>query len=110
MKLMRFLIPLFKIGVGLTAAIFILRGIFFLRGLGLNMPGYLVLFFSLSAAFTWVEILRWGYKKPFNCVKCLAGWFALTMAYIYHTPHWYFYLPAGLFVGALFSAIKMKFL
>ena len=75
-----------------------------------SMPGYQVLFFALAIAFTWVEILKWGVTKPFNCVKCMSGWLSLLLAIIFHTPFWYLYLPAGLFVGAIYSAVKMRWL
>jgi hypothetical protein len=74
------------------------------------MPGYLVLFFSLAIAFTWVEVVKIGKFKPLNCVKCLTGWISLPMAYFFETPYWYFYLFAGLFVGAVYSAIQMRYL
>lgn len=73
-----------------------------------TMSGLQVLFFSLALAFTWVEVLRWGSVKPFNCVKCLTGWFALTLAFLFHAEFWQFYLVGGLFVGAMYSAIKMR--
>lgn len=73
------------------------------------MSGYLVIVFGLSLAFTWVEVLRWGYKKPFNCMKCMSGWISLILAYSFHTPYWYFYVFVGLFVGAIFTMIKNKF-
>lgn len=75
-----------------------------------SMSGLWVLFFALAIAFTWVEILKWGVTKPFNCVKCMAGWTAFIVAFVFHTPHWYMYLPAGLFVGAIYSAVKMRWL
>lgn len=75
-----------------------------------TMPGYQVLFFALAIAFAWVEVLKWGVTKPFNCVKCMTGWVALLLAVILHTPFWYLYLPAGLFVGAIYSAVKMRWL
>lgn len=74
------------------------------------MPGYAVLIFALACAFVWVELLKWGSVKPFNCVKCLTGWFSLILAAIFHVPHFYLYLPLGLFVGAIFSAIQMRWL
>jgi len=74
------------------------------------MPGYLVLISALSMAFTWVEVLKWGVIKPFNCVKCLTGWFALILALLFHVEFWYLYLFIGLFVGAMWSAISMRWL
>jgi hypothetical protein len=74
------------------------------------MPGALVLFFGLSLAFTWVEKLKWGVTKPFNCVPCMTGWLSLLLAIVFHTEFWYLYLPAGLLVGSVFSTIKMRWL
>jgi hypothetical protein len=74
------------------------------------MPGYLVILFSLSLAFLFAEVLHWGVRKPFNCVKCLTGWFSLFMAFGFNTPYWYFYLPLGLFAGAMYTAIKYRWL
>jgi hypothetical protein len=74
------------------------------------LSGPAVLFFSLACAFTWVEIMKWGVTKPFTCIKCMAGWIALLFALIFHVDHPYFYLPAGLFIGAVFEAIKMRYL
>lgn len=75
-----------------------------------TMPGYAVLFFALALAFMWVEVMHWGYKKPFSCVKCMSGWFALILALTFHTHFWYLYPFAGVFVGAMWSAVKMKWL
>ena len=75
-----------------------------------KMPGFAVVVFSLACAFVWVEVLKWGVTKPFNCVKCMCGWFSLGLALIFHTPHWYLYLPLGVFVGAMYSGIKMRYL
>lgn len=72
------------------------------------MPGYQVILFALSIAFVWVEILRWGVTKPFSCLKCMTGWTALILAYCFDTPYWPFYLFAGLFAGAMYSAIQMR--
>lgn len=75
-----------------------------------TMTGLQVIIFALSLSFVWVEVLRWGSVKPFNCVKCLTGWFALILAFMFHVEFWYFYLPAGLFAGAMFEGIKMRYL
>jgi hypothetical protein len=74
------------------------------------MTGLQVIFFALACAFTWVEILKCGVIKPFNCLKCMCGWFALILAFAFHVEFWYMYLPAGLFVGAMFEGIKMRWL
>jgi hypothetical protein len=74
------------------------------------MPGYCVIIFSLACAFVWVEVLKWGSVRPFNCVKCLTGWFSLILAAHFHVPHFYLYLPLGVFIGAVYSAIQMRWL
>jgi hypothetical protein len=74
------------------------------------MTTFQILFLSLSLAFTWVEILRLGVTKPFNCMKCMTGWVALAFGIYYFGWHGWIYLFEGLFVGALFSAIQMRFL
>lgn len=71
----------------------------------------LILFFALACAFAWVEVFKvWKHTKPFNCVKCMSGWFALALAWYSHVPYFGLYLMAGLFVGAMYEAIKMRWL
>lgn len=76
----------------------------------LPLEGGAVIVFALACAFVWVEVLHWGSVKPFNCIKCLTGWFALILAFVFHTPHFYLYLPLGVFAGAIYSAIQMRYL
>lgn len=68
-----------------------------------------ILFFGLSVAWCIVEILRIKFR-PFNCMMCMTGWCSLGIALI--NPSWYdlFYLPAGVFIGAMFEGIKMRWL
>ena len=76
-----------------------------------TLNGFQVVFFSLSFAFVWVEILKlFALIKPFNCIKCMTGWISLIMALIFHTPLPFFYLFVGLFIGAIFDAIKNRYL
>jgi len=75
-----------------------------------HLSGGFVILVALSAAFTWVEKLKWGNTKPLNCTSCLTGWFSLTLAWLGHTEYWYFYLFIGLFVGAMWEGVKMRFL
>lgn len=76
-----------------------------------TMTGLQVITFALSFAFMWVEVLKWWKRiKPFNCLKCMTGWTALILAFTFHVEFWYMYLPVGLFVGAVFGAIKMRYL
>lgn len=75
-----------------------------------TMTGLQVIVFALSFSFMWVEVLRWGVTKPFNCLKCMTGWSALILAFTFHAEFWYLYLPVGVFIGALFTAIKLRWL
>lgn len=74
------------------------------------LSGIYCLLFGLSLAFFWVEIKKYGVIKPFNCLKCMTGWFTFIIAFTFHTPFAFMYLFVGLFVGALFEAIKMRYL
>lgn len=83
-----------------------------------------ILFLSLAIAFCWVEFIRpavslwwWVFslnnpfeKKPLNCVKCMTGWVALIIGVIIHGWLGLAYLPLGVFVGAMFEVIKMRWL
>lgn len=75
-----------------------------------TMTGPQVVIFALAFAFTWVEVLKWGSVKPFNCLKCMCGWMALILAFTFHVPFWPFYLPLGVFIGSIFSALKLRWL
>lgn len=75
-----------------------------------TMTGLQVVAFAMAFAFTWVEVLKWGSVKPFNCLKCMTGWLALILAFTFHVEFWYMYLPVGLFAGAMFGGIKMRWL
>lgn len=76
----------------------------------------LILFFSLSLSFCWVNYgypllkdLLW--RKPFGCVQCMAGWFSLAVSLVFGMG-WLSVLMlfAGVFVGAMFEGIKMRWL
>lgn len=75
-----------------------------------TMTGLQVIVFSLAFSFMWVEVLKWGSVKPFNCIKCLTGWVALILAFTFHVGFWMFYLPVGVTIGAMFEGIKMRWL
>lgn len=75
-----------------------------------KMTGLQVVVFALACAFVWVDVIKWGVTKPFNCIKCMTGWIAVLFAFSHHVEFWPLYLPLGIFVGAMFSAIKMKWL
>lgn len=76
-----------------------------------TMTGPQVVVFALSFAFMWVEVLKWWKQiRPFNCLKCLTGWTAVILAFTFHVEFWYMYLPLGVYVGAVFSSIQMRWL
>jgi hypothetical protein len=75
-----------------------------------TMTGLQVIIFALSFAFVWVEVMKRGSVKPFNCIKCMAGWVALILAFTFHVEFWPLYLPLGSFTGAMFEGIKMRWL
>jgi hypothetical protein len=74
------------------------------------MTGLQAIIFGFACAFTWVEVLHWGNRKPFKCLKCMCGWLTLIIASCFHVEYWPFYLFVGVAVGAVFSAIKMRWL
>jgi len=65
---------------------------------------------SLAISFCWVEFINLIPIKPFNCTKCLTGWIALIIGCISYGWAGILYLPIGVFVGAIFSAIQMRYL
>lgn len=75
-----------------------------------KMTGLQVVVFALACAFVWVDVMKWGVTKPFNCIKCMTGWIAVLFAFGHHVEFWPLYLPLGVFVGAVFSSIQMRWL
>lgn len=74
-----------------------------------TMTGLQVVIFALAISFAWTE-LKLARHKPLNCLKCMTGWISLILAFTFHVQFWYMYLPVGVFVGAVFSAIQMRYL
>lgn len=74
-----------------------------------TMTGLQVVIFSMAISFAWTE-LKLARHKPLNCLKCMTGWVALMLAFTFHVQFWYMYLPVGVFVGAVFEGIKMRWL
>lgn len=74
------------------------------------MLNYSIIIIALSLAFFQIEVIRFGAVKPFNCMKCMTGWYALGLGCWLYGWHGLVYLPVGLFAGAIFSAIKMRWL
>ena len=72
---------------------------------------------GLALAFCWVKILQAPLRlpvlnfKPLNCLTCLTGWisFGLAIANNYSVTALLF-LAVGVFVGAMFEALTMKYL
>lgn len=73
---------------------------------------------GLALAFALVNVLfplfhksKVTKRKPFNCVMCISGWasFGLSLfnGYVYGSV---LFLVVGLFAGAMFEAISMRWL
>jgi hypothetical protein len=75
-----------------------------------KMQAYQIIILALSLAFYWTEVLRWGVTKPFNCIKCMTGWFALIIACTQFGWFGILYAPVGVFAGAIFTMIKYRWL
>lgn len=76
-----------------------------------------ILFFALALAFCWVNFLKPIEHKPFNCIKCMTGWFSFLLYAFLHLGAdalaaltSVLYLAAGVFIGAIFEAISMRYL
>lgn len=71
-------------------------------------PGFLLLS-AFSMSFVYVEFIN-PFKriKPFNCIKCMNGWIALLLAYLFGVSFWACYFFIGVTMGAIFDRIKMK--
>lgn len=94
----------------------VIAGVYFLgRSVSIKIPelnlyAYQVVILSFCFAFTWVYIFKWGSVKPFTCVTCMSGWFALIIGY------WCFgwwgiaLMPVAMTVAALYSEIRMRWL
>jgi len=84
------------------------------------------LFIALSLAFCWVYYINtfastvFSYfgntlpnpftRKPFTCVTCMCGWFAAAIGCYQYGVTGLLYLPAGVFTGAMFNAVSMRWL
>lgn len=74
------------------------------------MINFNILLLALALAFCQIEVIHFGSIKPFNCLKCMTGWYALAIGCWSIGWHGIVYLPLGVFVGAIFSAIQMRHL
>lgn len=94
----------------------VLAGIYFLgRAASIKLPElhlrpYQIIILSFSFAFTWVYVFRWGNVKPFNCVTCLSGWFALIIGYWCYGWWGFAFMPVAMTFAALYSEIRMRYL
>lgn len=95
--------------VAVIAGAFFLLKYFALPSLP-TLSGWFVCLVGLAMAVVWVEKLKWGSVKPFNCVSCLTGWTTLALAFLFHVEVWYLYLFIGAFVGVMYSKICMRYL
>lgn len=95
----------------IAAIALVALGCSYVPAITINRPTFTagqVMLYSFSLAFVWVEILRWGNRKPFTCMKCMVGWFALLLAVLSGVDHWYMFPAIGVTIGGIFEAIKMK--
>ena len=74
-----------------------------------------MILYALSLAFFIVEALpriRLLSRKPFNCMMCMTGWCSLSIALWQRVwwPEAILLCLVGVFVGAMFDAIKMRWL
>lgn len=76
------------------------------------MQSVSIVFTALAMAFCWVEFINPFKKtKPYNCIKCMTGWIALSIGFYQYNFHIHLeLLPIGVFIGAMFEAIKMRWL
>jgi len=74
------------------------------------MQSYQIIILALSFSYLWVDVMKMGYVKPFNCFKCMSGWFALIIGCSCIGWHGIIYLPVGLFAGCIYSCVKMRYL
>lgn len=94
----------------------VIAGLYFLgRFLSIHLPelhltAFQIVLLSFSFAFTWVYIFKWGSVKPFTCVTCMSGWFALIIGY--WCFHWWgiALMPSAMTFAALYSEIRMRWL
>lgn len=69
--------------------------------------GFIIAFFVVEA----IPRIKLTNRKPFNCMMCMSGWSALALGISYG----YEWESIGLclqaiFAGAMFGAIKMRYL
>lgn len=76
-----------------------------------TMPWPMVLLTALGISLVWISDIRlFRHTKPFNCMKCLTGWTALTLAFCFNVPFYGAYLFLGALAGAMFDKINNRYL
>lgn len=74
----------------------------------------MVLFLGLAISFIAVEYrprIKLLNRKPFNCVKCMTGWCSVGIAFVFgYEWNALWFLPLGVFIGAMFEGIRMRYL
>jgi hypothetical protein len=73
---------------------------------------------ALSMAFCWINFNRWLKVKPFNCMMCMTGWLSAYITGIIIQEqsvigacfHVFAMFCVGCLAGALFEAIKYRYL
>lgn len=75
-----------------------------------TLSGWFVTLVGLAIAVVWVDKLKWGSVKPWNCAGCLSGWFTLILAFLFHVEVWYLYVFIGAFAGIVYEKFCMRWL
>ena len=73
---------------------------------------------ALAIAFCWVNyvytplVIKLKRKaiKPFSCVKCMTGYAALAIGCTLYGWAGLLFLPVGVFAGAMYEAVTMRYL
>lgn len=96
--------------LGLIAGVYFLAKKVSVKLPTINLHPYQIVIIAFSLAFTWVYIFRWGSVKPFNCVTCMSGWFALIIGY--WSVGWWgiVYMPLTMTFAAIYSEVRMRWL
>ena len=73
---------------------------------------------ALAIAFCWVNyiytplVIKLNIKaiKPFSCIKCMTGYMSLVIGCVMYGWPGLLFLPAGVFAGAMYEALAMRYL
>jgi hypothetical protein len=70
-----------------------------------------IILLSFCFAFTWVYILKiFPRIKPFNCITCMSGWFALVLGVICVGWSGIIYMPVAMTFAAIYSEVRSRWL